>query len=304
MGFEGYHRDAWNRHGNAPQEVFEELPAGRDLAETGKHLAAWGALVAHVAGEHLGRWSEGIALLDTIAADERFAEAEAARRSLHRSRAALLIGAGDRAGADAVVAENLDDAWPEASSQIRVWTTATTALAMQGEIDKATALFQEALKASAYGPDAKDPASRALAISGNNLAMDLEDLSGRSPAQDALMILAARTSRTWWAVAGDATNVLLADVRVASSLLAAGNASDALPFAEAASRGSEAEGTLAGYRIQAMLVLGKARQGVGDAQGAAAAVAKADEAFTHLPEAYRAYYESQIEALRADLMGG
>ena len=129
--------------------------------------------------------------------------------------------------------------------------------------------------------------------------MALEELDTRTDAHNELMVLAAQTSRRWWEVAGDATHVLLADVRVASSWLAVDQPSEALPFARAAAEASGREGTLAGYRIQAMLVLGHASLGTADPQGAAQALQEAEASFANLPEDYHGYYAPQIETLRA-----
>lgn len=298
MDFDQFLKDSWGRHGDEPEQVFDALPVGRALAQNAAHLVAWAGLASHVAGEHLGRWADGLRLLDDVVDDPYLLESSNGHRSVQRSRAALLLASGDAAAADAVLAEHSDPAWPVASSRVRVLAIAASALAAQGQVARGRARFEEAVEVIGYGPRKDDPAAKSLAIAGNNLAMDLEELPSRTSEQDALMVLAARTSRTWWKVAGNETNVLLADVRVASALLAAGDAEAALPFARDAARDSGREGVLAGFRIQAMLVLGRTSLATGDVEAATEALTAADVAFTELPEAYHAFYEPQIEALR------
>ncbi len=304
MEFDPYLKDAWRRHGDEPQAVFDGLTAGRALARSASDVVAWAGLATHVAGEHLGRWADGLRLLEDALDDPRLSGHDVGRRSVHRSRAVLLLASGDRERAEVVLRDHADPSWPAASSRVRVFATASAALSARGDVDRARSIFEEALAAAGYEPGAEDPAARSLAITGNNLAMDLEDLLSRSPAQDELMVLAARTSRAWWEVAGDATNVLLADVCVASALLATGDAEGALSYAEAAASASEEKDVLAGFRIQAMLVLGRAALGTRDPERARGALAAADEAFSRLPEAYHGFYGPRMEALRASLVGG
>jgi len=303
MDFDRYIKDSWKRHGSEPEPVFDAFPVGRACAQSAGDLVAFAGLVAHVSGEHLGRWRDGIAVLDGVLGDPYLLGDEAALRSVQRSRALLYHGSGDRKTAEALLAEYADTAWPVASSRVRMLASVAAAFAAQGDVDLARSTFEEAVEIASYGPQPRDPAARALAVAANNLAMDLEELESRSEVQDELMVFAARTSRRWWEVAGDVTNVLLADVRVASALLAVGDVSGALPFAEDAARHSAREGTLAGFRIQAMLVLGRAKLASGDSAAAESALRQADEAFLHLPDAYRDYYEPQIETLRASTVG-
>ena len=143
MDFKAYLKDAWNRHGNEPETVFAEFDGGRELAQNGQDLAGWAGLVTHVAGEHLGRFSDGLALLDPIVDAPALVEADPFRRAVQRSRAILLLGRGDRAQAESLLADNYAVDWPIASSKVRVFATTSTALAAhEGKVDTVARLVR------------------------------------------------------------------------------------------------------------------------------------------------------------------
>lgn len=302
MDFDGYLDRAWTRHGDDPEGVFERLPEGRARCTTPRDVAAWGALVAHVAGEHLGRWSEGMALLDEASRSQLLVDHPEVADALQRSRAALLLASGDPAGAETILAAHIDPARPPASSRARMLASASTARLGQGDVGGATSAFQGAIDAVQYGPAADDPAARSLAIAGNNLAMELEGLAVRDSAQTELMLLAARTAHRWWKVAGTPTNVLLAEVRLASSLLAAGDSAAALTHASTACRMAEDPEVLAGYRLQALLVSGRAQADCGDLVAARGTAEAARRTLEDVPPQYHDYYGPQVDALDAAII--
>jgi hypothetical protein len=95
-------------------------------------------------------------------------------------------------------------------------------------------LFEEALGLASYGPGREDPASRALAVTANNLACDLEERTDRSVSETALMVKAAEVARRFWEIAGGWEQVMWAEYRLANSLLKAGRAKDALKHVDLA----------------------------------------------------------------------
>src|SRR5438477_192569 len=79
---------------------------------------------------------------------------------------------------------------------------------------EARGLLDEALGLAAYGPTAKDPAARSLAVTGNNLASTLESTANRTPAQTALMVRAAEIGLRFWSLAGGPFETALAHYRL------------------------------------------------------------------------------------------
>jgi len=290
---------AWDDHGDDPQGVLDRLPAGLPLATTGVQFLGWVGLTAHVTGHHLGRWDEGIALLDGVAEAPQLAAEQV--RAVRRSQALLRLASGDRAAADALLAANPDAARPPASALVRVLIGAASALVGQRQTERATTLMDEALAAADYGPAGDDPAARALAASCNNIAMELEEVPDRDLEDTALMLRAARQARTWWEVAGTPTNVMLAEVRVAASLLAAGQSDAALVRAHTAASLSEAPETLAGHRLQALLVLGNAQLAAGALAAARAGLAEVQAVLDRVPPEYQGIYGPQVDALSASV---
>ena len=60
MNYQDFLNHAWNDHANRPDDVAARLPVGIDLVTAEKQVGPMAQLVAHVMGEHLGRWSDGI----------------------------------------------------------------------------------------------------------------------------------------------------------------------------------------------------------------------------------------------------
>lgn len=223
----------WADHDKDSAGVLERTVQAIPRIEDAKHLPAVAALLVHVAGEHLGRWGDGLAALDRLAALPVHGPASPEAQALLRSRAALLLGSGDRAAAEDCIARAHPavPTLPAASTRVRVLAVAASALAGQRRVDDAIALFEEALSLASYGPDKADPASRALAVTGNNLAASLEEKTGRSAAEDRLLELAAKTGRRYWEVAGTWLETERAEYRLCMTYVALGRSKDALDHA-------------------------------------------------------------------------
>jgi len=205
----------WREHGADAAGVMRRLPEGLALVETAPQVDALARLIMHVAGEHLGEWRAGIALLERLAG----------------------LGAGDPDGAAAraitVLRVCAGDAVPAAASvseRVRVAAPAAAALVGQGRLADAASLYEEAV-ALAPGLADSDPGVRALAVTSNNLACALEDKTARTADERALMLRAAAVARTAWARAGSWLHVERAEYRLAMSHLAAGEGAAALEHA-------------------------------------------------------------------------
>lgn len=224
----------WADHAEDAEGVAARLPGGLELAETTADLANLAGLVVHVYGEHLGRWRDGVALLEKMVALPAFAADHPAGKSVFRSMAVLELCDGKTSRvAELEELGRSDGAAPAESDRVRIRAIAASALAGQKRTADAITTFESAMALAAYGPTADDPAARALAITGNNLACELEVKSDRSPAEVDLMKLAARTGRTYWEVAGNWENVAWAEFRLAMTMLQAAEPTAAIDHARA-----------------------------------------------------------------------
>jgi tetratricopeptide (TPR) repeat protein len=219
-------------------------------------IPAFAGLLVHVSGEHLGRWDDGLALLGRLEAPAGTPEAQV----LLRSRATLLLAKGDRRAGEELIERAHSGALPMASTRIRVLAVAAAALAGQRQIDEGIRLFQEALALATYGPGKEDPAARALAVTGNNLAASLEEKKDRDARGDALLELASRTARRFWEIAGTWLEVERAEYRLAMSFIALGRSREALAHATECLALCEKNGADAGERFFAHEALARAHR--------------------------------------------
>ncbi len=232
MSFEDFLNQAWQDHATDAAGVWDRFPDGMKLVASLADIGSMAALVTHVSGEHLGQWQGGAALLEQLTRHATFDGDAPSGKAVYRSLAVLAMCDRQPAAAEgfATLARTDDGASP-ASDRIRILTAVASALAGQQRIDEATVTFSEALQLASYGPDAKDPAARALAAAGNNVAAELEQRAGRTPGETALMKRAAETGRRYWEVAGTWLDVERAEYRLAMTLLAAGEPQAALEHA-------------------------------------------------------------------------
>jgi len=222
----------WSDHAADAQGVFDRLPAGVDLVETANDLGPLSALIVHVAGEHLGRWADGLDLLGRLEELEVFDADTLPGKAVLRSKAILSWCAGDREAADRYDALSYAGGdVPPASNRVRILATAASALAGQQRVKDARGAFDEAVRLADYGPKAADPASKALAITGNNLAVELEHRATLSADEMSLMLKAAKVGLEQWSVAGGWMERERAHYRLAMSHRKAGHAEEALEHA-------------------------------------------------------------------------
>jgi hypothetical protein len=223
---------AWNDHAADCEGVAKRLPQGLTLIETAEDIPPFVNLAVHVLGEHLGRWDDGLTLLDNVAAIKCCAKETEASRAVLRSKAILFLCKGDIAKAEELGAAAHSAPWPAASTLIRINASAAAALVGQKRLSEAASLMEKALGLAAYGPKRDDPAARALAVTGNNLACELEKRASKIPIEVALMKNAATVARQYWEIAGTWLEVERAEYRLAMTLIAAGDPVAALEHAE------------------------------------------------------------------------
>jgi len=258
----------WREHAKDPAGVFDRMRRLVAEARAPGDVAPLAGLLTHVAGEHLGRFEEGLASLDALAARPACAAGSVEAKLVGRQKAALLFAAGRAADAEACLARSRSDAFPPASDRVRALAVAASALAGLRRTEEARDLFEEALSLAAYGPTASDPAAKALAITGNNLATELENRPVLDAAETALMLRAARAGLDFWRVAGTWLEEGRAEYRLSSSLRKAGDAAAALRHAARYLGIVEAHPDDASERFSAHEALARARLLGGDRTGA------------------------------------
>jgi len=232
MTLDEFVSSGWRDHATDAEGVMERFGEGQALVTEASQLPAFATLVTHVAGEHLGRWNDGIALLEQLTRTKFFDASTAEGKAVLRSLAVLHRCAGNQADEErCFVASKSGGAVPEASDRIRLLAVAASALLGQKRLPEAARDFDAAVALASYGPDAKDPAARSLAVTGNNLACELENRPTLSRDDAALMLRAARAGRQFWEIAGTWKEVERAEYRLAMSHIKAGRIDDALVHA-------------------------------------------------------------------------
>lgn len=293
----------WRDHGDDAPGVWLRLPEGIPLANDSTDLYKLASLAAHVSGEHLGQWDDGIAFLGRLASVPKFDAASADGKGIYRLQGSLEYCAGraDRADERAAAANPGGDL-PPASTRIRMLAVAASALAHHGRLDDAKTALDEALSLASYGPDAKDPAAQALAMTGNNMACEFENLPSRDAGQTAMMLLAAKLGRKYWEIAGGWMQVERAEYRLALSHLKAGLPELALPHAEECLRIVQQNDALPGEHFFAHEALALVRHALDQPDAARKERDAAAEAQPRVvDESFRAYCAGELAKLDATL---
>jgi hypothetical protein len=292
MTFDDFLERAWADHAGHPIAVAERLhDRGVTLATTPQQVSALAHLAHHVMGEHLGRWQDGIALQQRLAALPAGQADAMVVQTLRRFIASLALAAGAqdlRAG--------LGD-----SERIRITALAAASLAGH-DAARALVLLQQALaEARDAGLPDDDPHARALAVAGNNLACTLEEKAARTPAERELMILAAQTARHYWAMAGTWLETERAEYRLAMTWLKAGDAAQARCHAAACLAIVDTRDAPALERFFAWEALALVERATGDAPAQAQATARARDAFDRLAAADQAWCQPSLDAITGTL---
>ncbi|HWU44256.1 MAG TPA: hypothetical protein VN132_12485, partial [Bdellovibrio sp.] len=185
-----------------------------------------------------------------------------------------------------------------ASDQIRILAMTASALSRQKNSEKAPVFFNKALELAQNNLTKDDPANRVLAIIGNNLASSLEVQASLTPIEKELMILAAKTARKYWEIAGTWLEVERAEYRLAHTFLKAGDLIQALEHAQTCLEITEANKAPAlefffGY--EALALVEKAR---GNNVGLSKAVEHAESFFDQLKEDDKTWCESTLKNIK------
>jgi len=264
MSFDAFLEQAWSDHGDRPEDVAHRLEQGYALIESPSQIAPFARILAHVDGEHLAHWTDGVARLERLRTHAHWRDTGDGALVVRRLVAALRLGSGE-ADVPGLAAADLAHAHAVAAS----------AVAAQHRMSAAIGHYRAARSAAASGLPGSDPAIRALAVASNNLAAILEETNPPSADETATMLDAARASREYWACAGGWLEVERAEYMLAKCHLAAGDAAGALVHAQECIAICERNEADAFERFFGQGVIAQAYRALDDAQGFAAAKAAA-----------------------------
>jgi len=220
--FDEFLETAWNDHADDAPAVAERLARALEAIIAPEHVAPYARIVTHVYGEHLGRYGDGVALLEqlrTLAAQDGSA---AATDAVARGIAVLRYCGGDPSVLAALAADE----------RIVVLATASSAFAEQKAHKRAIAAYTEALALACDGVADGSPALRALAVGGNNLATALEEKPDRDALETRGMLAAAQGGLDYWRRVGTWLEEERAELRVSSSRRSAGDYDGAIHHAQ------------------------------------------------------------------------
>jgi hypothetical protein len=207
MTFEEYLNDAWASHPTNSAELLKNFEKNFSLISTGDEITAFGHLIAHVSGEHLGEWGKGIQLLESLREHSELKD----KAALNRFIAALSLGEDKNYSID-----SFSD-----SDKVRILAMTASALASQNDIARAGIYLEQAEHICTNLQDKKDPSNRNMAIAGNNLASALEEKPSLTSEETELMVKAANIGRKFWEIAGTWREVERAEYRLAKVFLKA-----------------------------------------------------------------------------------
>ncbi len=287
MNFDAFLNQAWTDHAQSAQAVANRLNEGSALIEKSEQLIALGNLATHIFGEHLGKWSDGIIFLQSLKASAFYSSSGEIENSLNRFIAILEVCGGNESAANLM----------SASDQIRIFATSASALSGQKQPERAQKFFQKSLDLAQIHIGPTDPANRALAIAGNNLACSLEENPNRSKAGTELMVLAAQTGRKYWEIAGTWLEVERAEYRLSQAYLQAGQLHHALKHAQKCFEICEHHQAPALEHFFAFEALALAEKAHQNESGFNKAVQSAKEQFTKLTSAEQGWCAASLTKL-------
>ena len=287
MDFDAFLNTAWTDHATDSAAVAERLRSqALALVTEASRVVPVAHLVQHVFGDHLGRWSDGLAFLDRINALP--VTQGAAAQTVARFQAALKLAGGladDRAALDT-------------SECIRVTALAAAQLGAHDATRSRALLDEGAATAERAALPDKDLAHRNLAIAGNGIASTLEEVPSRSEAQTQLMLRAAQVARRYWTLAGTWLETERADYRLAISHLAAGLLPQARQHAQDCLDNVQANGSVALEAFFGWEALGRVERAAGNSTGYAYAVTQAETAFAGLADGDKGWCQASLDRLK------
>jgi hypothetical protein len=287
----------WDDHAGDAAGVFDRLVTLAERVASPADALAYARLVAHVGGEHLGRFTEAVALIEGVASRAGGEAPTAESQGVHRLLAALHRCAGDTAASARHLVSGTGEAG-EASARIRVLAQAAAMQVGQGRLQAGGADLEAAVALAEAGLAQGDPAVRDLAVAGNNLACGLEEAPALDDTGRALMLRAARIARRFWAVAGGWMQVERAEYRLCMSHLKAGAVIEARAHGEACLQIVRENGGDPGESFFAHEACARAAHAAGDLPAAVLHFEAASDALAGIDDAgFRGFCDATLATL-------
>lgn len=287
MDFDVLIEQGWKDHARASAEVAARVAAAQPA--TALQAAALLRLSNHVLGEHLNDWEQALAIAERVAAgfEQDFADDGTEIPGIAEMLSSLIVAQtldGDRMAA-LTNQHRLHALSPSQASlrQLKLSGQLPGPLVRAGRFEEGAAIYRGLLLPARQQNDSD--VQRSMAIVSNNLATALLEQSTRTPQQSELMQQAAQVALEFWLRCGTWVNHERALYLQALVANVAGQAQQALVFADQALALIEAHGSepvdqafILLTRAHALRVLGNP-EGYGHALADAQALADAfDEA--------------------------
>jgi hypothetical protein len=288
MNLDNFLAQAWAEHGDKPQQVADQLASALHLLKTPQEIAPFAALLTHVYGEHLGQWTLGVNLLNSIRGLAAFDGDPVVASALSCRIACLLFAGGDESALALLSTED----------QVSALAMAAAALAGRQDLTRALAAYTQALGLANAGLPPGSPAVRALAVGGNNLAATLEELQDRDPIQTRGMVVAAEGALKYWKLAGTWLEEERAEYRLSRSLLQAGQGVSAAASAQRCVAVCKLNNASAFEQFFGYAVLALAQRAAGESGLFEAARQQAMTFYELVPQQERQWCETELGELR------
>ncbi|MEI8031471.1 MAG: hypothetical protein WCH35_16985 [Comamonadaceae bacterium] len=288
MNLDTFLAAAWSEHGENPQQVADQMMSSLHLLTAPTDIVAFARLLTHIYGEHLGQWTMGVGMLNSLRSLSAYDGSADCEGAINRSVAALLYAGGDNS---ALLPLGDED-------QVCALAMVAAALAGRQDLTRALQAYSRALELADAGLPTGSPAVRALAVGGNNLAATLEERQDRDAAQTQGMIAAAESALKYWKLAGTWLEEERAEYRLSRSLLQAGRAQAAVDSGQRCVALCELNQAPAFELFFGYAVLALARRAAGAADLFLVARQQALNAFASVPIEERQWCESDLSELR------
>ncbi|MGR5068813.1 MULTISPECIES: hypothetical protein [Vibrio] len=215
--FDAFINQSWQQHEAEPELVYNQLEHALGEVEDANHAERILPLMLHTSVGHLNDPKQFITSLDKL---ENGVATECLARQRAKSVAQYFFDGSDTGMA--LLAE---------VDQRRVFAQIANELSAMNKLQQASEWLTKAVSGLNSGSVA-EPLARSIAITGNNLACQYEELSERTATQIQHMLEAAALALEYWKVAGGWMQEERAEYRLAMSLLKAGEPKKAKIHAE------------------------------------------------------------------------
>lgn len=218
MKFNEYLQNAWSEHSTDSKKIASEFKDHFKYMETDDDVMSMARLIVHVCGEHLGDWEHGISLLKKLKNNATIKD----KNEMNRNVAILNLGNFPDTKLD-----NFNH-----SDQCIIYAQTASALANLGGIKNADKFYRLACQLADDFLNKDDSAIKILAMSGNNIATNLELKKNRNEKENDLMLFSAKKAHLFWGMCGTWLEKERAEYRLGKTNLQLNNFEAAMTHAD------------------------------------------------------------------------